>query len=149
MMTTSTRRSLESADLIIDPDLKGLTSTSWRLSDELADRGYKAAAALDGKLQAYAVSPEAHAAFQAARQAKRRREAAVPTEITFEAIGSPISPRVEAEIRRALSPTLNTPVKPDDAARHGFSRSPGRPLRVPDLRGHGSSQADVAADRRA
>ena len=116
MMTTNTRRSLESADLIIDPDLKGLSSTSWRLSDELADRGYKAAAALDGKLQAYAVSPEAHQTFQAARQAKRRREAAVPTEITFEAIGPPISPRVEAEIRRALSPTLNAPVQPDALA---------------------------------
>ncbi len=32
MMTTSTRRSLEAATLIIDPDLKGLSSTSWRQS---------------------------------------------------------------------------------------------------------------------
>ena len=116
MMTTSTRRSLESATLIIDPDLRGLTSTSWRMSDELADRGYKAAAALDDKLQGYAISPEAHQAFQAARQAKRRREAAVPTQITFEAIGSPVSPRVEAEIRRALTPILNSPVQPDALA---------------------------------
>jgi NTE family protein len=116
MMTTSTRRSLEAANLIIDPDLKGLTSTSWRSSDELADRGYKAAAALDSTLQGYAISPEAHQAFQAARQAKRRREASVPTQITFEAIGSPISPRVEAEIRRALTPTLNSPVQPDALA---------------------------------
>ena len=61
MMTTSTRRSLESADLIIDPDLKGLTSTSWRLSDDLADRGYKAASALEGKLQGYAMAPDAYA----------------------------------------------------------------------------------------
>ena len=37
MMTTSTRRALASADLIIDPDLKGLNSMSWRQSDELAD----------------------------------------------------------------------------------------------------------------
>jgi NTE family protein len=116
MMITSTRRSLESADLVIDPDLKGLTSTSWRMSDELADRGYEAAAALEGKLQAYAISPEAHQAFQAARQAKRRREVAVPTRITFEAVGSPISSRVEAEIRRALTPSLNKPVEPDAIA---------------------------------
>ena len=105
MMTTSTRRALESADLIIDPDLKGLTSTSWRQSDELADRGYQAAAALEGKLQGYEMSAEAHAAFQSARAGEtpprgrrcRRRS-------RFSRSGSPISPRVEAEIRRALTP---------------------------------------------
>lgn len=118
MMTTSTRRSLASADLIIDPDLKGLTSTSWRLSDDLADRGYKAASALEGKLQGYAMAPDAHAAFLGARHSKRRREAAVPTQITIQALGSPVSPRVEAEIRHALSPMLNKPVEPDALARH-------------------------------
>ena len=118
MMTTSTRRSLESADLIIDPDLKGLTSTSWRLSDDLADRGYKAATAVEGKLQGYAMAPDAHAAFLAARQSKRRREPAVPTQITIQPLGSPISPRVEAEIRHALAPMLNKPVEPDALARH-------------------------------
>jgi NTE family protein len=118
MMTTGTRRGLEAADLIIDPDLKGLTSTSWRQSDELADRGYQAAAALEGKLQVYGISPEAHGAFQAARQAKRRREAPVPTTIAFQALGPPISPRVENEIRRALTPLLNKPVEPDEIAQH-------------------------------
>ena len=78
MMTTSTRRALESADLIIDPDLKGLKSMSWRQSDELAERGYQAAAAIESKLQAYAMSAEAHAAFQAARAAKRRARALDP-----------------------------------------------------------------------
>ena len=118
MMTTNTRRALESADLIIDPDLKGLTSMSWRVSDELADRGYQAAQTIDGKLQGYAMSADAHAAFQAARQARRRLAPAVPTAITFQSMGTPISPSVEAEIRRALTPLLNTPVKPDDVARH-------------------------------
>ncbi len=118
MMTTSTRRSLESADLIIDPDLKGLTSMSWRVSDDLADRGYRAAQAMDGKLQGYAIAADAHAAFQAARQARRRLAPAVPTAITFQTLGAPISPRVEAEIRRAFSPVLNAPVNPDDIARH-------------------------------
>jgi len=116
MMTTNTRKSLESADLIIDPDLKGLTSTSWRRSDELADRGYQAAGALDGKLQGYAMAPDVHAGFLAARQSKRRRDASVPTQITIEAVGSPVSPRVEAEIRQALSPLLNKPLEPDALA---------------------------------
>jgi NTE family protein len=116
MMTTSTRQALASADLIIDPDLKGLTSMSWRASDELADRGYKAAAALEGKLQSYAIAPDAHAAFQAARQSKRRRDLTVPTQITFEKIGSPVSARVQTEIRRAFSPMLNKAVEPDAIA---------------------------------
>ena len=118
MMTTSTRRSLESADLIIDPDLKGLTSMSWRVSDDLADRGYQAAQAMDGKLQGYAITADAHAAFQAARQARRRLAPAVPTTVTFQPLGAPISPRVEAEIRRVFDPLLNAPVNPDDIARH-------------------------------
>jgi hypothetical protein len=116
MMTTSTRRSLESADLIIDPDLKGLTSMSWRSSDELADRGYQAAAALEGKLQGYAIASDAHAAFQTARQSKRRRDISVPTQITFEEIGLPVSPRVQAEVRRAFTPMLTKAVEPDAIA---------------------------------
>ena len=112
MMITSTRRSLEAATLVIDPDLKGLSSTSWRQVDELAKRGYDASAAVEPKLQAYALSPEAHAAFQAARQGRRKTETAVPTQMTFTAIGVPVSPRTEAEIRRILEPELNKPIEP-------------------------------------
>ena len=87
----------------MDPDLMGLTSMAWRRSDDLAERGYQAAEAMDGKLQGYAMTADAHAAFQAARQARRRLAPAVPTAITFQPLGTPISPRVEAEIRRALN----------------------------------------------
>jgi NTE family protein len=118
MMTTSTRRALESADIVVDPDLKGLTSTSWRQSDELAERGYQAAAAVGGKLESYALSAETYATFQAAREAKRRREPSIPTAITFQPLGGTVSPRVEAEIRRALTPELNKPVKPEEIAAH-------------------------------
>ena len=149
MMTTTTRRTLAAANLIIDPDLKGLSSTSWRQADELADRGYKAAAAMESKLEAYAIGAEAHAAFLAARQAKRRRGAAVPTELTFQPLGTPVSPRVEAEIRKALSPLLNKPVQPDEIARHILEVTGSDRFRVPDLRGHRPSQADFTPDWRA
>ena len=43
MMTTSIRQSLKDADIIVDPDLVGLTSMSFRKSDDLAKRGYDAA----------------------------------------------------------------------------------------------------------
>jgi NTE family protein len=64
------------------------------------------------------MSAEAHATFQAARDAKRRRTAAVPTTITVASLGPPVSPRVETEIRRALTPLLNRPVEPEEIARH-------------------------------
>ena len=64
------------------------------------------------------MTAEAHAAFQAARAAKRRREPSIPNTITFQPLGAPLSPRVEAEIRRALTPILNTPVQPDEMAQH-------------------------------
>ena len=112
MMTTSTRRALESATLVIDPDLKGLGSSSWRESDNLADRGYQAANAVADKIQAYALSPEAHAAFQSARAAKRRRDAPAPARVAFTSIGEPVSPRVERELGRALAPLLDKAVDP-------------------------------------
>jgi NTE family protein len=79
MMTTGTRTALKSADLVLDPDLKGLDSMSWRKSDELADRGYQAAeqsAASLGKLE---VDASEHAALLAARAAKRKTTIPAPT----------------------------------------------------------------------
>ena len=125
MMTTTTRRSLAAATLIIDPDLKGSVvdivatePTSWPTA---ATRRRRRSRASCRRMRS---APEAHAAFQAARQAKRRREAAVPTEITFQPLGSPISPRVEAEIREALSPALDKPVQPDKHRPAASSKSP-------------------------
>ena len=37
MMTTNSRRALAQADMVVDPDLHGFNSGSWRDSDGLAD----------------------------------------------------------------------------------------------------------------
>ena len=71
MMRASTRRVLESATLVINPDLSGFTSTSWSQSDALARRGYEAAEKLSEALRAYALSPSEHAAVLAARAGRR------------------------------------------------------------------------------
>jgi NTE family protein len=110
MMATGTRKSLESATLVIDPDLKGLNSMDWRRSGDMADRGFQAAEALGPKLDAYAISAEEHAVFQATRQSKRRSVVATPTFMTFGAIGEPLSPRLETDLRRALKPVLGQPI---------------------------------------
>ena len=38
MMTTSIRVALKDADVVVDPDLIGLTSMDWRRSSDLAER---------------------------------------------------------------------------------------------------------------
>lgn len=70
MMTPPIRRALESADLVIDPDLRGLTSLDWRRSDEFADRGFAAAEGLREALLALRLDDDEWAAFQQRRAAR-------------------------------------------------------------------------------
>lgn len=102
MMTTSVRTALKDADLIVDPDLVGLTSMDWRRSADLAERGYKAAEAMKDKLLPLAVDQATWDAFQAARQARRRTVTGRPTFLTVSGVG----PREEAFIRETLQPLL-------------------------------------------
>jgi len=113
MMSVGIRKGLEAADIVLDPDLKGLNSGSWRETDELAARGEQAAGAASDKLERYAMTPDEHAAFLKARQAKRRTTVPVPSYLTLESYGVQLSPRVERDIKRALAPTLNRPLTSD------------------------------------
>jgi NTE family protein len=114
MMSVGVRTSLAEATLVIDPDLKGLNSGSWRDTDELAARGFAAADAAAGKLDQYAMTAEDHAAFLAARQAKRKTTVPVPSYLSMKAEGVPLSPRVERDIRRTLNPSLGKPITSDN-----------------------------------
>jgi NTE family protein len=113
MMDVGTRRAMASADLVIDPDLTGLNSMSWRESELLATRGYEAAQKMSEQLLKYAVSEEEYRAFAAARQARRRTSLPVPT--TIEVVGVPL--REQAYIRAELSENLGKPFEPDRVAR--------------------------------
>ncbi len=79
MMTTSIRQALKDADIILDPDLIGLTSMDWRRSGDLAERGYAAAEAMKDKLLPLAMDEATYQAFQAARLARRRNVPACPS----------------------------------------------------------------------
>jgi NTE family protein len=116
MMSVGVRKSLDEASLVIDPDLKGLNSGSWRDTDELAARGFAAAESAAGKLNQYAMTAEDHAAFLAARQAKRRTTLPVPSYLAMKAEGVPLSPRVERDIRRGLDPSLGQAITSDKMA---------------------------------
>ena len=61
MMTSGTRVALKSADLVIVPDLKGLTGSDWRRTADLAAQGYKAAEAQASDLLKYQVDEATYA----------------------------------------------------------------------------------------
>ncbi len=113
MMATGTRRALKSADLIIDPDLKGLGSTDWRRSDDLAQRGYAAAEAMADKLTPLALGPEEYERFQAARAARRRTSAPMVQFVDLVGLPPPLSPRVEATIARAFQNQIGATLDPE------------------------------------
>jgi NTE family protein len=72
LMTIGTREALKSADLIIVPDLKGLTGGDWRRADDLIAKGYQAAEASSAALLRYQVDEATYAEWSRARQARRR-----------------------------------------------------------------------------
>jgi NTE family protein len=106
MMVAGTRRALASADYIIDPDLTGFGSLSWRESEALADRGYQAAERMADTLLRYAVGDQEYRAFASARQARRRTTLPVPTAI--EVTGVP--PNERAYIEAELGENIGKPV---------------------------------------
>ena len=86
MMTTGTRLALKSADIVIVPDLKGLTGADWRRVDDLVAQGYKAADPLSDQLLRYQVDEATYAEWMRARIARRRTETPVVKRITVQGV---------------------------------------------------------------
>jgi NTE family protein len=107
LMTVGTREALKSADMIIVPDLRGLTGGDWRRADDLIARGYQAAEASSAALLRYQVDEAAYAEWSRARQARRKTATPMVDRVVVEGL-----PPVETE---RLTGSLQ--------ARHG-----GRPL---------------------
>ena len=82
MMQANTRRSMASADIVINPPLTDYDSLDWRRSAELAIEGYRAAEAMKDKLLPLAVSDSEWASYQQQRQARRRTGWPVPQFVT-------------------------------------------------------------------
>ncbi len=106
MMDVGIKKGLAAADLVIDPNLVGLDSMSWRRADELIDRGYKAAEAQKDALLKYALPEAEYAAHQAARTARRRTtEQAVPAHIVV----SGVPESEQAFLRKQFAPLVGVP----------------------------------------
>ena len=86
MMTTGTRIALRSADIIVVPDLKGLTGADWRRVDDLVAQGYKAADGMADQLLRYQVDEATYAEFTRARAARRRSETPIVKRVTVEGL---------------------------------------------------------------
>jgi NTE family protein len=109
MMAAGARKGLDAADLVLLPDLDGLNAASWRMSDDLADRGYRAAAAAADRLLPYAVGEAEFAAHLASRAAKRRTSLPEIRAIRVVGIGTGEQPG----IRRALADSVGRRADPD------------------------------------
>ena len=109
MMQASTRRSMASADIVINPALTDYNSLDWRRSAELAIEGYRAAEAMKDKLLPLAVSDSAWALYQQQRQARRRTSWSVPQFVTL----SGIMPADTARIEQLLATRVGQPLDVD------------------------------------
>ena len=72
MMVSGTRQALAAADLLVVPDLQGLTGADWRKTDDLVARGYAGAEAMAGQLMKYQVDEATYAAWKREREQRRR-----------------------------------------------------------------------------
>ena len=109
MMRSGARRALESADLVLIPDLKGFVASDFGQADELVKRGYAAAGAHASELMKYAVTEDDYTAWAAARAARRRTTLPAPAFIRVEGV----SAREAGEIRRRLAVHVGKPLNPD------------------------------------
>ena len=103
MMDANTRRALQSADLIIAPNLEGFSSLDWRRSEGLAMRGYEAAAAMAEQLLPHAVGEDEWLAWHQARRDRRRERSYVTRSLAVRGT----TPELEALILERLEPHLD------------------------------------------
>jgi NTE family protein len=110
MMMPGIRNALKSADVVIDPDLKGLTGMDFRKSDELSERGLAASKAAADRLLRYRVEEPVWQAHQAQRAKKR---APASPEIAFVRVNG-VDEDKATLITRAVAATPGQPVNVDD-----------------------------------
>jgi NTE family protein len=106
MMRSGTRRALESADLVLTPDLEGIGGADFSEFEELIRRGYAEAEAHAADLLPHAVSPEAYQAWAGARRARRPAAPVVPGVIRVEGV----APGDAADVARRLEPHVGRPL---------------------------------------
>ncbi|HNY39658.1 MAG TPA: patatin-like phospholipase family protein [Bryobacteraceae bacterium] len=90
MIADNERRNLGLADLVIMPDLKGLTAGDFPNYVEFIRRGYQAAEAKRLLLEKLSVSPAEYARYLDSRDARRRTEQIRPLDVVIEGKLAPL-----------------------------------------------------------
>jgi NTE family protein len=98
MMQATTRTSIKSADVVINPPLNGFASLDWRRSVELEEEGYKAAEAMKDRLVRYAVDEGQWAAYLEGRRQRRKTEWPAPQFVSVVGAVPSDSGRIEADL---------------------------------------------------
>lgn len=94
------------ANILIMPDITGLSSSDYSKTDELAARGYAAAEAHKAELMKYALSDADWAAYMAKRRAKERPPVGTVLQVKVKAP----TKEVEEAVYRKFNPLVNQPV---------------------------------------
>ncbi len=109
MMRDNEKYRLQMANVVVVPDLEGLSTSDFRKSAELAQRGYAAAEAQKAVLLRYALDD---AAWAASREALRKRRQPRTGPVSFvevkgvsDAAAAQIVRRIEADLGHADDPT--------------------------------------------
>lgn len=98
MISANEKRNLDAADILIMPDLEGLTGTDYAKGKEFIERGQKGTELKSGILRTLAVNGAAYQEYQAARAAKRRRFPDPPQQIEVSGVSISREKRLAAEL---------------------------------------------------
>jgi NTE family protein len=109
MMRANTKAGMKQADIIINVPLTGYGSLDWRRTPELIAEGYKAAEAMKDSLLPLAVSEAEYAAWQRARQSRRRTGLPIPRFARVEGFGA----NDERRLNDLLAPHVGVEVNVD------------------------------------
>ena len=102
LMTLGTRQALKSADLVIVPNLQGLTGGDWRRVDDLVAKGYEAAEANSAALLRYQVDEAAYAEWMRTRLARRRTTTPMVDRVVVEGVTPVETERITAQLQDRL-----------------------------------------------
>jgi NTE family protein len=109
MMQANTRVAMRSADIVINPPLKGFGSLDWRRFDALAADGYQATEAMRDKLLPLALDEAEWAAY--VNQRRTRRHSQLPVPAFLSVVGA--TPSDQLRMEQALRPRIGQPIDLD------------------------------------
>ncbi len=111
MIDANERRSMALADLLITPDLAGLTSSDFAKFEDMERRGYEAAQKKEALLKTLSVSEEVWQQYVAERKAKRLPKQITPTFVTVRGVSGARKDSIEASLRPLVT---GEPLVPED-----------------------------------